>query len=1052
MNVDSENRPHVLIIDDEPDTADVFRRLLEVKLSANTTVSTNRDEARKLLEETHFDLVTLDYQLSDGYTLDLLSEIASRESHPPVIIVTGHGDEEIASLAFRNGAAGYVVKNDTLSHNLIEAAKKALGDFVLMKAVEAVRESEAFYRSLFFESAQALFIEDPDGVIEDANRAAYTMLGYEKGELVGKNILELTPAGSEPPDYKATATAERTPSEILNSNGEAIPVELSVNELLTRRGLRFVVERKDVREAVLARRAFDDEKAFTENILNAMRDIFIAFNLFGQVYKWNRSLTEITSWTDDEISQMGKSVNFFLPEDFSRMKALIDKVAETRKSCTIEASVATKGGRSIPYELTGSLLLNHKREPMGVACIGRDISERKRSEEALMKMLKETNERREEISALLETTSLVLKQKDFNTAAKEIFELGRNLVEAEIASMILFEDGGQDWDVLFIEPESNRERLGFLAGKSVPDLMSDHFRLGKTEYYNDFQSTRWAPLVPEDAIRIETLLIAPLMIGETLAGATFFANKPGGFTGRDTTMAAAFGEILSLALRDFRNMQALTTSEEQFRSVAETAMEAVICADGNAKITFWNASAEKTFGYSSEEMHGRPLVDILPPEIREERKQVILRDAADDSSIGLMTEMTGQRKNGQSFPMELSRSKWKVGDDSFFAVIAKDITDRKHAEEVLRNSEELYRTLLHASPDAIMVFDLENNIQEISGATLELLGYSDPSEIVGKSYLDLLPQSEERRAEAMISEVFENGFVINVELGLCRKDDTMIIGEVNSSVLRDRNGQPSGRIDVIRDVTKRRQEERELQLLNNELEGYAHVVSHDLKGPLSSMMAASIALKGLSKGPWDEPSVKAAHELVSIIESNVKKSSLLIDDILDLAGAGQRPRDIADVDMASVIDQVLSERNHEIKKRRIKVVTSDQLGSIAANETHMYQLFANLIQNMIQHNDNRRPVIQISYLGDSNDGAHRYRIQDNGSGIDPEILDYIFVPFFSGGHSGTGIGLATVEKIVKVYGGTITASNRGGACFDFFLYDYSPQLEKSLYDTEAARR
>lgn len=301
---------------------------------------------------------------------------------------------------------------------------------------------------------------------------------------------------------------------------------------------------------------------------------------------------------------------------------------------------------------------------------------------------------------------------------------------------------------------------------------------------------------------------------------------------------------------------------------------------------FWNASAEQIFGYSAEEMMGKPLTSVLAERFREARLQSMLREATEEQAPSRIFEITGLRKDGGEFPMELSRSTWKVADETNFTVIIIDITDRKKADGVLRESEELYRTLLYASPDAVTVFDLDGKVIDVSRASVQLCGCDDPPEVVGKNARELVPADELEKVAIAAEKAVEDGIVGSIEMKILRKDETTIIGEVNSALLRDRDGNPKGFIDVIRDVTERKKAEHKLQVLNNELEGYAHVVSHDLKGPLSSMMAAGLALRGLMKGEWTNQTTRSAHELVGIIESNVKKSTALIDDLLELAEAG----------------------------------------------------------------------------------------------------------------------------------------------------------------------
>ncbi len=94
------------------------------------------------------------------------------------------------------------------------------------------------------------------------------------------------------------------------------------------------------------------------------------------------------------------------------------------------------------------------------------------------------------------------------------------------------------------------------------------------------------------------------------------------------------------------------------------------------------------------------------------------------------------------------------------------------------------------------------------------------------------------------------------------------------------------------------------------------------------------------------------------------------------------------------------------------------------------------MSNAIEHGHSEEPVIEVSYLGDDERGAHRYLVRGNGSGIPPEELDKIYTPFYKGKTGGTGVVLTTVDKIIKVYGGEIKAYNDNGTCFEFVLKDY----------------
>lgn len=229
----------------------------------------------------------------------------------------------------------------------------------------------------------------------------------------------------------------------------------------------------------------------------------------------------------------------------------------------------------------------------------------------------------------------------------------------------------------------------------------------------------------------------------------------------------------------------------------------------------------------------------------------------------------------------------------------------------------------------------------------------------------------------------------------------------------------------------------ELRLANQELDGYARTVSHDLKGPLSSMVIAQSLLREEADSLGTGETRASLVEILDVMEHSVKQALDLIDDLLSFAEAGQVPADVSEVDVSRVVQGVLEERSSQIAERGIRIVVDDELGEVEAASTHVYQLFANLIGNAIKYCDVARPVIRISYMGRDADGSLSYCVRDNGPGVPPGDLDRIFDPFFKGKGGGTGIGLATVDRIVKLYGGAVTASNEDGARFDFTMKGHS---------------
>lgn len=1288
--MNAHNNPRVLVVDIDAGTRSRIELLLKDRFGAEVELADTLRQAREMLAACAFDVITLGYSFPDGTGLDLLREITSKDAHPFVIIVTGQGNEEIASWSVRDGALGYVLKDDEIDVRLSQAFLRALEQSELQRTRQGLEESEAFYRSLFDNSPDALFIETVDGQIEEANLAACSLLGYEPEELKGMHASELVPQARREDLEGAEAVllaGEQVEFENRRKDGTTVPVTVSAREVITRRGPRYLIRVRDMSEVVKAESIVEKERAFTMRTLDALPEIFVLIDTDGHYVRWNSALNEVTGYTDDEIAGLSHA-DFHPREDVPRIEATIAQIVATGKAQLAETRILTKDGRAIPYELSGALLRDEDGMPVAVAGLGRDISERRRAEEALRNMVRETNARREEITALLESTRIVLEHDTFEETASDIFKLCKKLVGASVGYVALF--GGAASELVIVEPESLREGFQTEGHMRASALHGTDFTLGRPMIDNAFAASELSERIPEGHISIQNMMIAPLIAAGETAGLMCLANKPGGFDKRDSLMASAFSEIVSISLQNSRNLKMLKESEERFRSVAETANEAIICSDSLGNITFWNPGAQAMFGYSTDEAVGQALTMILPERMRQERLQSFVRLASrGEGGPGRTYELVGLRKDSTEFFMELSRSApWIVSDDvcitaiirditgrkaaemalarseaeyraivedqtelitrylpsgkvtfvneanarffgktraemmeleSFlplippeehdyilaeiqkisrehpvvniehsafdgegdtrwlhwtnhgifdsegelveYQAVGRDITDRKAVEDALKESEnryrllfdtapdgiysigndgvihalnsafekwtgfkrdewlgkpfapiihpddlalavetfqqaleggrpapyelrilcgdgsymtaefisaplmkgdeivgefgiardvterndalkalaeseELYRGLLATSPDSVVVTDLDYKVTMVSDRAVEQQRASGPEQLVGMSALDSLLPDGALKAELSAGDIVEKGLSEPTEFTILRRDGTTFLGEITASLLRDPEGNPKAFISTIRDVTARKKAEHELQVLNNELEGYAHAVSHDLKGPLASIGAASATIQGLLKGDLTDEVLEGVDEMVGVIGENVQKSTALIDDLLELAEAGQKPIDANEVDVGVVVRDVLSERRDVIKAKRVKVKADSDLGSVVASRTHMYQLFSNLIDNAIKHNDARKPIIAIEYHGYDEAGAHCYSVKDNGPGIPPEDQEKVFLPFVSGVRGETGLGLTTVAKIVGLYQGTVIVRNDGGACFDFALRDY----------------
>ena len=314
----------------------------------------------------------------------------------------------------------------------------------------------------------------------------------------------------------------------------------------------------------------------------------------------------------------------------------------------------------------------------------------KKGEEALRDALKESQQRQAEISALLEGARAVLEHHEFKVSARSIFDSCKNLIGAPAGYIALLSKDGTENELLFLDSGGLPCTVDPNLPMPIRGLREEAYRSGKTVFNNDFLKSSYMKYMPEGHARLDSVLFAPLVIKGKVIGLLGMANKPGGFKENDARMASAFGELAAIALHNSRTLEFLEVSEQRFRSVVQTASDAIISVDCRGNIVFWNNSAKTIFGYAFDKVTGKPLTIIMPDRFREAHQKAINRIASTGEStlIGKTVEMVGLRKDGAEFPLELSLATWGMGEDIFFTGIIRDITERKRMEEQLRKSRD----------------------------------------------------------------------------------------------------------------------------------------------------------------------------------------------------------------------------------------------------------------------------------------------------------------------------------------------------------------------------
>jgi PAS domain S-box-containing protein len=462
-----------------------------------------------------------------------------------------------------------------------------------------------------------------------------------------------------------------------------------------------------------------------------------------------------------------------------------------------------------------------------------------------------------------------------------------------------------------------------------------------------------------------------------------------------------------------------------------------------------NQSFERGLGYSRETTLGRTS-DELGITVDDQRR---LRVADAIRSQGALNdfETRVRTRSGDIIDVLGSAETLTLGGELCILSVFFDITERKRAQRAWEQTQEdwhrqaegqaaLLATIVESSDDAIIGKTLEGTVISWNRGAERIFGYT-AEEMVGQSILRLFPD-ELMEEEARILRQIKSGKVVShYETVRLHKSGRRLDISITVSPIRDHNGYVVGASKIARDITERKRAEAEilrfnqtlefrvkertsqLQAANEELEAFAYAASHDLKAPLR---AIDITTKWLEED-LDQHLTPDTRDTMNLLRRRVGRMEKLLDDLLAYSRVGrvvgEDGQEIISGDalIATILDLLVPPPSFVIN-------VSPDFQKIRVPRMPLQQVLFNLISNAVKHHDKPRGVIEVGCV--ETDDTYVFSVKDDGPGIAPEFHDRIFKMFQKlkpqAEKEGSGIGLALVEKNVKVFGGAVSLESAEG--------------------------
>jgi two-component system CheB/CheR fusion protein len=487
------------------------------------------------------------------------------------------------------------------------------------------------------------------------------------------------------------------------------------------------------------------------------------------------------------------------------------------------------------------------------------------------------------------------------------------------------------------------------------------------------------------------------------------------------------GNILGVILifRDVTERRRAEEANLRLAAIVESSDDAIIGKTLDGIIMSWNAGAERIFGYSAEEVIGRHISILAPPERVDEIPKILERIRSGERVDHY--ETVRRRKDGQRIMISLTVSPIRDATGQIIGVskIARDITERKRAEEELRKSEEQLRAIFNQTTVGIAQTDLTGRFLFVNQRYCEIVG-RPMEEVLNLRMQDLTHPDDLPDTLVLFERMVAGGPTFVTEKRYVRPDGSYVWVSSSMSVIKDPQGHPQSAIGIIQDITDRKKAEEALQEANRRKDEFLAMLAHELRNPLAPI---SNTLKLIQLRGTQDPVLKRS---LDIMDRQVQHIIRLVDDLLDISRItrGKITLRKEPVELGTLLTHAVETSRSLVETHRHELLVSlpERPTYVEADPIRLEQVVVNLLTNAAKYTD---PGGRIWLTCEPEGEEVVIRIRDTGIGIPPEMLGQIFDLFtqidqsLARSRGGLGIGLTLVRSLVEMHGGKVSAYSAG---------------------------